>query len=196
MWQRTNVDKAAVIREVCGLLIAGDKDGAAAIVQAKYPFRPIEKTPRSYTEYESMQVFVRDGFVDRYAGTRLVFPGTLRLLSLVLANEFPAHPNWKMSETHIAFWELFPTIDHLVPVARGGADEMSNWVCTSMLKNQAKSNWTVEELGWDLHDPGDISQWDGLTLWFLSYVASHQTLLNSGYLKRWQSAAKRCLPAG
>ena len=190
------MDKAGAILEVCALLSDGDRDGAAAIVRAKYPFRPIKKTPRRYTELESMQVFVRDGFVDRYDGTRLVFPGTLRLLSCVLPDEFPAYPNWKLSASHIAFWELFPTIDHVVPVARGGADAISNWICTSMLKNQAKSSWTIEELGWDLHDAGDISQWDGLTLWFLNYVASHETLLTNDYLKRWRRAAERCLPAG
>jgi hypothetical protein len=35
-----------------------------------------------------MAVFARDGFVDRYSGERLVFPGTLRLLAKLLPNEF------------------------------------------------------------------------------------------------------------
>jgi hypothetical protein len=48
-----------------------------------------------------------------------------------------------MSETHIIYWALFPTIDHVVPVAREGPDEDKNWVTTSMLRNAAKSNWTL-----------------------------------------------------
>ena len=67
-----------------------------------------------------------------------------------------------MSETHMIYWELFPTVDHVVPIARGGGDDESNWVTTSMLHNSAKSNWKLEELGWQLLPAGDIEQWDGL----------------------------------
>jgi hypothetical protein len=137
-----------------------------------------------------MEVFLRDGFLDRYTGSRLIFPATLRMLSQLLPEEFPAHPNWKMSESHIVFWELFPTIDHIIPVSRGGKDEPSNWVCTSMLKNQAKSHWTLEELGWVLYEPGDLKDWDGLTQWFLDYVDIHKEVLDNAYLKRWNNAAR------
>jgi hypothetical protein len=78
--------------------------------------------------------------VDRYSGLPLVFPGVLRLLSRLLPQEFPFHPNWKMAETHPAYWELFPTIDHVLPVSRGGVDSDVNWVTTSMLRNAAKAN--------------------------------------------------------
>jgi HNH endonuclease len=54
-----------------------------------------------------------------------------------------------------AFWEVGATIDHVVPVTRGGADDESNWVTTSMARNSAKMNWTLEELGWTLHPPGN-----------------------------------------
>ena len=40
------------------------------------------------------------------------------------------------------------TIDHVIPVARGGADDESNVVTTSMLRNSAKSNWLLDEVGW------------------------------------------------
>lgn len=131
----------------------------------------------------------RDGFIDRYSGERLVFPGTLRLLSQLMPEHFPAHKNWKRAESHIAFWELFPTIDHVVPVARGGADEEANWVSTSMLRNSAKAQWTLDELGWELHEPGSLDEWDGLTGWLLEYTAAHPEVVSSGYLKRWRKAA-------
>lgn len=98
-----------------------------------------------------------------------------------------------MSESHIVFWELFPTVDHVVPVARGGADDASNRVTASMLKNQAKSSWTMEELGWTLRPSGDVKQWDGLTEWFMDYTDSHPEVLTTAYSKRWYSAAKRVL---
>ena len=72
-----------------------------------------------------------------------------------------------MSECHLAYWQLFPTVDHIISVARGGAGEESNWVCTSQLRNSAKSNWLLEELGWQLHEPGDLKEWDGLLKWFI-----------------------------
>ena len=55
-----------------------------------------------------------------------------------------------MSEGHMAYWELFPTIDHILPVARGGLDSEENLVCCSMLTNSIKSNWTLEQLQWQL----------------------------------------------
>jgi hypothetical protein len=106
--------------------------------------------------------FHQDGFIDCYSGQRLIFPGTLRLLSLCLPEEFPFHSNWKMDRTHPAFWELFPTIDHIVPIARGGEDAETNWVTTSQLQNSAKANWTLKELRWTLVPAGSVEEWDGL----------------------------------
>ena len=139
---------AEVLRDVFAALRVGDPGSAKATLKSRYPFVPVEKIARRYSERLSMELFLRDGFIDVYTGNRLINPGVLRLLHVLLGDDFPAHPNWKASETHIAFWELFPTVDHLVPVSRGGKDEKSNWVTASMLSNQAKAHWTVGELGW------------------------------------------------
>src|SRR2546421_668252 len=125
----------------------GDIAAARDVLRTEYPFVSATPEGRRYTELQSLQIFLRDGFVDRYSGQRLVFPGVLRLLSRLLPQEFPFHPNWKMTETHPAYWELFPTIDHVLPIARGGAHSQINWVTTSMLRNAGKANWTLEELG-------------------------------------------------
>jgi hypothetical protein len=50
-------------------------------------------------------------------------------------SKFPFHPNWKTEATHPAYWEVGATIDHMVPVTLGGADEPANWVTTSMARN-------------------------------------------------------------
>jgi hypothetical protein len=138
-----------------------------------------------------MRVFRRDGFIDRYSGGRLVFPGTLRLLSELLPQEFPFHPNWKSDACHFAFYELFPTVDHVVPVSRGGADDETNWVSMSMVRNAAKANFTLSELRWELVPPGEAGDWDGLVGWFLNATASRPDL--SPYLRAWRAAA---LPTG
>ena len=124
-----------------------------------------------------------------------MFPPVLRVVSLALPVEFPFHSNWKTDVTHPAFWELGATIDHLVPVSPGGADDESNWVTTSMARNSAKMNWTLDELGWTLQEPGDFQKWDGLLRWFLEYTASNPGLLRSGWVRRWHRAAANVVGA-
>ena len=188
-------DRADIIALVCDALSDDDRRAASDIARVRYPFISLVKQARAYTPRQSMRVFLRDGFRDRYSGQRLIFPATLRLLSKLLLDEFPAHPNWKMAESHLVFWELFPTIDHLVPVARGGADVEENWVTTSMLRNSAKAHWTVEELGWKLVADDCNSEWDGLTRWCLQYAEMHPDVLLDRYVRRWCNAARLALSA-
>ncbi|MCY1257589.1 hypothetical protein D9M68_82000 [compost metagenome] len=140
------------------------------------------------------KVFLRDGFIDRYRGTRLVFPPVLRLLSHYLPGVFPYHKNWKMDKCHPAYWQLLATIDHVIPIARGGSDDETNCACCSMLTNSIKANWTLEELQWTLHPQGDLSEWDGMMRWFLDQVHQHPALLEEGpaasYLNRWYGPAR------
>jgi len=187
------MDKAEVIATVCDHLRKGEVEEAGTIARKHYPFHAHEIEPRRYTKLQMMRIFLRDGFTDRYSGKRLVFPATLRLLSHLLPEEFPAHPNWKMSESHIVYWELFPTLDHVAPVARGGLDEPANYVCTSMMMNMAKSSWTLEELGWHLHEPGDLNDWDGLTGWYLAYAKEGEEIPKDRNLSEWHSAAAKAL---
>lgn len=193
--------KADVLSDVCEALAGGDSCSARETLRRRYPFVPVEKIGRRYSERKSIKLFMSDGFIDRYTGTRLVNPGVLRLLHVVLGNDFPAHPHGKLSATHLAFWELFPTVDHVVPVSRGGRDDESNWVTASMLSNQAKDQWTLTDLGWELHPPGAAAEWDGLSRWLVNYLAANPTLLTSaaephrGYIRRWLTATKAELEA-
>jgi len=168
------MERAKVLESVCNLISAERLDDAKTTLVADYP-RTQASTPRGkWSPKRLVQVFIRDGFTDRYSGDRLVFPGTLRaLLSIILPESFPYHPNWKGSATHSAFYELYPTIDHIVPVARGGADDENNVVTTSMLRNGAKGNWFVEELGWPGERAPVVPEWDGLLTWFLSTFATN-----------------------
>jgi hypothetical protein len=184
-------DRFGAIERACTALCSKGAAAAGAALRAEYPFVVSIPENRRYNELQSLQVFLRDGFIDRYSGQRLVFPGVLRLLSKLLPQEFPFHPNWKMTETHPAYWELFPTIDHVTPIVRGGSDNESNWVTTTMLRNSAKANWTLEELGWSLMAPGSLADWDGLIRFFFEFVDSDRSLLEDEYLRRWHRAAAR-----
>lgn len=183
--------KHEIIKEVCDTLTDESIAEAKGIIQKQYPFTPLTCNGRQYSNYQKTKVFLKDGFIDRYSGEKMVFPPVLRLLSNLMPTEFPFHNNWKMSECHFAYWQLLPTIDHVIPVTRGGEDNESNWVCTSQLKNSIKSNWLLEEIGWKLHEPGDLKDWDGLLNWFMLYVDAHQEVMGDKYIHSWHSAAKR-----
>ena len=95
-----------------------------------------------------------------------------------------------MTEGHIAYWELFPTIDHIYPIAMGGRDEPENWATTSMLNNAVKSNWSLEQLRWELHSVGKFEEWDGLTKLFVEIVDNDEHLYKEKYIKSWYNASK------
>lgn len=178
------------IAAVCREINDGSLERAKKIISSEYPFVPLNNAGRKYTYSQRVMIYRRDGFIDRYSGDRLVFPGTLRLLSCVMPEEFPFHRNWKTSACHLAYWQLLPTIDHIVPVSRGGTDEEANWVCTSQLRNSAKSSWLLEELGWVLHNPGRLDDWDSMVSWFLAYIDQNRAFLDDAYLSAWYRAAK------
>ena len=184
---------AQILAEICGALEASDIVRAKQIAEQRIPFSPLETEARKYTDVEALTVYVRDGFIDRYSGDKLVFPGTLRLLSDFLPDQIPYHPNWKTTECHMLFWYLSPTLDHLVPIARGGPDNESNWVCASMFRNQIKDQWTIEELGWRLHEAGDSANWDGLLGWYMRTIDQNRQHLDVPFHRRWHRAAVRVL---
>lgn len=187
------MEKVDIIKCVANSLLLDKSDDARRLLKDEYGFFAYEVYHRNYTLSQKMKIFLEDGFIDRYTGERLVNPGILKVISKCCPEEFPYHPHSKMTESHIAYWELFPTVDHIVPIACGGKDEPSNWVTTSMLHNQIKSNWTLEQLHWKLYDRGNINEWDGLTKLFLSLVEKDKNLLKDDYIKRWFRASKKVI---
>jgi len=181
------------IELACQELEGGNVVGAKRLIQEQLPFEACSNVGRNYGELQKLVVFVRDGFIDRYSGNRLVFPPVLKVLSNTMPLLFPYHLNWKMSECHIAYWKLSPTLDHIVPVSRGGKDDMSNWVSTSQLRNSAKSNWLLEELDWKLFEPGNLEEWDGMLGWFMRYVQDNRPMLNDHYIEKWHKAALKMM---
>ena len=172
------------------MLLENNKTAAKSIISQEYPHTYYEIEKRTYTIAQKMNQFIIDGFIDRYTGDKLLNPGMLKIISHYFPNEFPYHSHWKMTETHIAYWELIPTIDHIYPIAKGGVDDEKNWVTTSMKNNSIKSNYTIDEIHWSLYPRGDISDWDGLTTTFLQLVRSDKELLNDAYIKSWYKVSQ------
>lgn len=182
-------DKAAVLSDVCAALSRDRPDEAGMVLRERYPFVTLANAGRRYSVRQILTTFVRDGFVDRYSGKRLVCVAALRLISKRLPDQFPFQKNWRMDECHFGFWELAPTIDHIVPVSRGGSDDESNWATTSMLRNSAKANFTLDELGWVLYPHGDMKAWDGLLGWFVEQAKADLAVRDEPYLRQWFDAA-------
>lgn len=128
------LDPALIVSRACALIAEGDL-GEAPRTLGKYPSQRAS-TPRStWPRARLLRVFQRDRFADRYSGEALVVPGTLRALAVLVPKQFPYQRNWKQAETHPAFRELSPAVDHVVPLALGGLDEESNAVTTSSPSN-------------------------------------------------------------
>lgn len=182
--------KDAIVELALKHIRGGDVAAAASAINSEWPFEATAVASRTYSKRDLVKVFRRDGYIDRYDGQRLIFPGALRVLSIAMPEVFPFHKNWKMNSTHPAYWFLCPTIDHVTPISRGGSDFVDNWVTTSMTNNSAKANWTLEELGWSLVDRGDIADWDGLEGLFKTIVDEKPSLLDNGYLRLWYAATR------
>ena len=186
-------DKSEVISNIISMLLDDDKTAAKALIHQDYPHKQIETEKRTYTILQKMNQFVSDGFIDRYSGQKLLNPGILKVISHYFPDDFPYHPHWKMTDTHIAYWELTPTLDHIYPIAQGGQDDEKNWVTTSMKNNSIKRNYTLDELRWTLYPKGDIAEWDGLTSVFLKLVDKDKELLKDNYIRSWYNVSKTCL---
>lgn len=194
---------AATLEAVMAHLSENEEQKASDLVSAQYPFVvPLKR--RGISVLDRMRVFLRDGVIDRYGGLKLFLPPVLEVIALEIPEVFPSTRNGKASETHIAFWELYPAIDHLVPLARGGADESSNWITTSSTMNARKGNHTLEDLGWALLDPGSLEDWDGGLRWFFDYVEGRGSALlgtddragewpSNRWFREWHRAARRAL---
>jgi hypothetical protein len=192
-------EKLAVIQAVGEAVASGDLAAAGVILRRRYPaetpWTPALKASgsrsparlgggrhlRKYTE-----TFLRDGFVDRYTGQPLIFPGALLLLSHLLPDTFPYHKNWRSGACHSAYWDFYPTIDHIDP---GGVDAPSNWFSTTQNNNAAKGNRTLKQVGWPTFPPGNIGHWDGMMNWFVDYMGSHPETLSNRKVSEWFRAS-------
>lgn len=181
------MDKTLLIQNICSLLLENKKSDCIDLAKSNYPFVDRLIPKRQYSKFQMCQVFLKDGFIDRYSGDKLLFPGLIKILTIEFPEIFKYHRNWKMTETHMIYWELFPTIDHLVPVSRGGRDNIDNWITTSMIRNSAKSNWTIEEIGWTLHDKGNLCNWDGLTKYFIDLTNKNTDYEKDSYVRGWKT---------
>lgn len=185
--QRTS--RAASLAEIADALTHGDIAKAQSLATRQFPWERSTAARKGITTVRALRIFIRNRFIDRYSGSRLIFPGALLAIGKLLPDHFPMHPTWKAGESYHVFWELWPVIDHVRPVTRGGAHDESNFVTTSTNNNVAKGNALVSELEWTLlPEPGPEETWDGLVSWYREIVRLHTDLLSFGQIQSWNSA--------
>lgn len=177
------MDKAFLIKMICELLLNNKKQDCIDFAEENYPFVGNKLKKRQYSKYQMCRVFLRDGFIDRYSGDKLLFPGLIKILSMEFPDIFKYHRNWKISDTHMIYWDLCPTIDHLIPITRGGQDIETNWITT----------WTVEELGWKIQDKGELDNWDGLIHYFIDLTNKNPNYEQDIYIYNWKFGLRKAM---
>jgi len=206
------MQKAQILATAGELILMNRLDEAEQLIGSQYRFEEYIKpkkaktrarvvsidndakaVERRYTQQEALDLYISDGFTDRYFGVQLVCPAALYALSRFLPNAFPCGD--KRSTTHQAFWDLFPSLDHLDPVSHGGVDEEWNWVTTSMNLNLKKSNISIEELGWEVLPSTGVNEWDGMMSWYGQVAEIDNGLSDIRFNKAWHRCTMSSLVA-
>ena len=149
---------------------------------------------RSLTPRMQLTVFMRDKFTCRYCGKRTVFVPILRALSFRYPEILPYHPNWKWNSCHPIYWTHSASCDHLIPIARGGTNELGNLVTACYMCNSTKQNWLLHELGWSLFPISDV-QWDGL-LGYYRRLCEVTEVVGQPHHRKWLQALTRVSESG
>jgi hypothetical protein len=181
--------KIETVIAVCNLLLVGDERRASEVARKGYPFEAVVRSGSTdFSPKFKMKIYKRDGFIDRISGAKVLLPGAMQILSTVLPQDFPEHRKAKIGIAHFIWHEFFPTVEHLKPRAMGGTDDLDNLFTATSRTNSAKSIWTLQELGCTLQPKGNITEWDGMSQWFLNYVGKHEAILNHPYIRKWYDA--------
>lgn len=184
-----NNSRADVLIYACLALEAGSAHAAEKIIATGFPFSHYLNDEKPLSEAAQLKIFRRDGFIDRFTGQKVFLPPVLTVLSEMLPDVFPNHPNWKRDETHQAHEMFNATIKKIIP--NRPADEF-NLVTVSSKTKFVVANATLEDLGWKLLSLEEIDdiRWDGMTDWFVRYVDEHRELLETSLIARWYKAVQ------
>ena len=87
----------------------------------------------------------------------------------------------------------------MAPVATGGVDAEDNWITTSMARNQVRSRYRLEALGWKIRPREPLPDWDGGLALFMELVERRPDLLADPmwgkYLTSWHRVGTNELAA-
>lgn len=136
--------------------------------QSKQPKDRLPNSRRSATRMPSgngqAAIFARDGWRCRYCGTRVISTKARK----VFTERFPEETHWVSWQRyggHSALLSQGASLDHVLPISRGGKNVDCNFVTACGTCQFGRNQWTLEEVGFT--DPRDRQPvrdgWDGLT---------------------------------
>lgn len=82
------MDKVTAIKLSAQSILTGNIESAKNVINKEYPFKRLKPEGRNYTDTEEYEQLVKDGFIDRYSGSRLINPGLLKVLSFYMPELF------------------------------------------------------------------------------------------------------------
>jgi 5-methylcytosine-specific restriction endonuclease McrA len=166
MPQQSRDKYLGILSDAMSSLAGGNQDQADYFSNLLSTELPPLRRRRAFSRGISVAVFRRDKFTCRYCGTSVVPSPIPRAASLLWPQQIPYHPNWRSDSTHPIYAARTATIDHIEPHAKGGLHEgIDNFATACWPCNTQKSDLSLDEIGWDLHDVFD-TQWDGLVCFY------------------------------
>lgn len=159
-------DYATPLAQVLRALAAGDRDAARRVLEPMAFAPPPHRGGGGLSTTLKAEIFERDRYQCRYCGRRVVLTEAMRLVSLVFPDLFPYHLHWAADQSHEAYMLAAPNVDHVVPLAAGGAARgASNLATACAVCNITKGNMPLDMLGWPMREPADPN-WHGLGDWY------------------------------
>lgn len=182
-----STDFIDLIVSATDFLLRDRLDDATSLLSRENEIRIVQSSRKSISLIQQIHVFRRDHYTCRYCGQRTLFVPVMRVLSTLIPDLLPYHLHWKMSECHIAYWRYAASIDHIIPVARGGdASSKENLVTSCYMCNSIKQNWLIDELRWQIQPIG-ITDWNGLSS-RLPSLCEIANLAHEPYFEKWLRA--------
>ena len=84
--RKTKMSHIDILLEALDKISHNQKDSAVKLITNNYKHVFQEYESRNMSCYEKLKIFIRDGFIDRYTGKKLLFPNILRILSFELGD--------------------------------------------------------------------------------------------------------------
>ena len=109
----------------------------------------------------------------------------MRAVSVLYPEEFRYHSHGKASESDVALLRDGTCVDHVIAATSGGTNLPDNLVTSCWSCNLTKSNFTLEQLGWEILPTGS-DQWDGLSGRLPDLISLMPSVLP--YFTQWASA--------
>ena len=120
---------------------------------------------KTISKPEQTKIFKRDQWCCRYCGIEVLLSPALKALNEKYPGHGYYHRNGKKSKMAKLFLDKCACVDHIIPVAKGGLNEIENMVCACWECNTKKSDdsdpkWIKKMIKIDELQPSD--GWDGL----------------------------------